>query len=150
MNLRPLHWEDEVLATGLPGKSLSMVLTCISLMFNNVENLHICWLSMFFFGKMSTGIFCLFLNWDCLIFYYWTVWALYGLWKYFLSFSRLLPHFVDSFFCCAAFKVWCSPFYFCCCCFWCQIQKITVKTYSTAYYLSFLSVSQFQVLHVSL
>ena len=114
-------------------------------MISDVEHLFMyCWPSVCPLGKNFYSDLCSFLNWivwgflllNCRSSLY--IWILtiirYMICKYFLPFSRLPFHFVDGFLCCEeAFSfVDIAPlvyFYFCCFCFWCQIQKIITKIY---------------------
>ena len=45
LNLRPLHWKHGALTTGLPGKSLIVVFTCITIMTEEIEHLFMCLLA---------------------------------------------------------------------------------------------------------
>ena len=93
-----------------------------------------------FFGKRSIQILCSYFN--QIIFCCWVVWVLYIFWiltPYCIWFANIFFHSIGCLFillvvllCCAeAFSFDVVPlvcFYFCCLCFWCQIQKIITKT----------------------
>ena len=102
------------------------VVTCISLIINDIEYLITCLLAIYIvFGKMYIQVFCPFLIGFCL---YCVVWAVYKFWilvpylssylQWFLPFSRFSFHFISGFLCYVkAFKLIRSHF-FCFYFFW--------------------------------
>ena len=96
------------------GRQYLMVLICISLILSNVEHLFTCLLTI----CMSSSKKRLFRSYTHLLFFffkYWIVWNICIFWiltsvgciiyKYFLSFHKLIVYFADGFFYCAkAFK----------------------------------------------